>query len=89
MLIQGGFGGHEGWFFQVRAFKKRFQVITFDNRGIGKSDIPGESYTIKTMAQDTIGLLDYLDINQTHLLGLRPSKHHHPTPVQMRPYHLD
>lgn len=70
VLIQGFGGGHEGWFFQVRALKKQFQVITFDNRGIGKSDKPGQSYTIKTMADDTVGLLDCLGMDKAHILGV-------------------
>jgi len=48
VLIQGFGGGHEGWFFQTRAFKKHYQVITFDNRGIGKTDKSPAPYTIRT-----------------------------------------
>ena len=70
ILIQGFGGGHEGWFFQVRALKKQFQVITFDSRGIGKSDTPSQSYTIKTMADDTVGLLDCLGMDKAHILGV-------------------
>jgi 3-oxoadipate enol-lactonase len=70
VLIQGFGGGHQGWFFQVPAFKKHFLVVTFDNRGIGKTDRPTEQYTIKTMADDVIGLMDYLVIDKAHILGL-------------------
>jgi 3-oxoadipate enol-lactonase len=70
VLIQGFGGGHEGWFFQTRAFKKHYQVITFDNRGIGKTDKSPTPYTIGTMAEDTIGLMDHLDINEAHILGM-------------------
>ena len=70
VLIQGFGGGHEGWFFQTRAFKKHYQVITFDNRGIGKTDKSPTPYTIRTMAEDTIGLMDHLDINEAHILGM-------------------
>jgi len=70
VLIQGLSGGHEGWFFQTRAFRRHYQVIVFDNRGIGKTDKPRESYTIKTMADDTIGLMDHLGIDKAHILGM-------------------
>jgi len=70
VLIMGLGGGHGAWFFQIRAFKKFYQVITFDNRGIGKTDKPSESYTIKTMADDTIDLMDYLGVDKAHILGV-------------------
>ena len=70
VLIQGFGGGHQGWFFQIPAFKKHFLAVTFDNRGIGKTDRSKEPYTIKTMAGDVIGLMDYLGIDEAHILGL-------------------
>ena len=70
VLVQGFGGGHQGWFFQVPDFKKRFRVITFDNRGMGKTDRSLAPYTVRTMADDVIGLMDYLGIDQAHILGL-------------------
>jgi len=70
LLIQGFGGGHEGWFFQTRAFKKHYQVIVFDNRGIGRTDRSPAPYTIKTMADDAIGLLNHLGIDSAHVLGM-------------------
>ena len=69
VLIQGLGGGHASWFLQTRAFKKHYRVITFDNRGIGKTDKSSDPYTIKTMADDTIGLMDYLGVDKAHILG--------------------
>jgi len=66
-----GLGGESGdWVLQARAFKKHYQVITFDNRGVGKSDKPSESYTVKTMADDTVGLMEHLGIDKAHILGV-------------------
>jgi pimeloyl-ACP methyl ester carboxylesterase len=70
VLIMGLGGGHGGWFFQIRAFRKYFRLITFDNRGVGKTGKPGESYTTRTMADDTIGLMDCLGIDKAHILGV-------------------
>lgn len=70
VLIQGLGGGHEGWFFQTRAFRKVFKVIIFDNRGIARTDRSPEPYTIETMAHDTIGLMDHLGIEKAHILGM-------------------
>jgi pimeloyl-ACP methyl ester carboxylesterase len=70
ILIQGYGGGHEGWFFQVRSFKRRFRTIMFDNRGIGKSELPAQRYDLSTLADDTVGLMDYLKIERAHILGM-------------------
>lgn len=70
VLIQGFAGNHQAWFFQTSVFKKYYKVITFDNRGIGKSGKSGKAYTIKTMADDVIGLMDSLHIDKAHILGL-------------------
>ena len=70
VMIQGFAGNHQAWFFQTPVFKRYYKVIIFDNRGIGKTDKSGEPYTIKTMAEDVIGLMDYLNVDKAHVLGL-------------------
>ena len=70
ILIMGFAGVRNAWVFQTRAFKKHFRVITFDNRGVGKTDKPDGPYTIKMMADDTIGLMDHLAIDKAHILGI-------------------
>lgn len=69
ILVMGFTGTGQAWFFQTRAFKKYYKVVTFDNRGVGKTDKPSEPYTMKTMADDTIGLMDHLGIDKAHILG--------------------
>jgi pimeloyl-ACP methyl ester carboxylesterase len=69
-MVQGFGGGHRGWFFQTRAFKKYFQVIIFDNRGIGRSDKAPGQYTVRDLADEAIGLMDYLHIDKAHILGM-------------------
>ena len=69
-LIMGLTGGRKHWFFQMRSFRKHFRVVTLDNRGAGNADKPGEFYNIRTMADDTIGLMDYLGIDKAHILGM-------------------
>lgn len=70
ILIMGLTGGKDHWFFQMRSFRKHYRVVTYDNRGAGNSDKPGEFYNIRTMADDTIGLMDYLNIDKAHILGM-------------------
>jgi 3-oxoadipate enol-lactonase len=69
VLIQGLGGPRSGWIFQTRAFSKYYRVITFDNRGVGKSDKPSQPYTVRTMADDTRALLDHLGVDKAHVLG--------------------
>lgn len=46
-----------------------FRVTAYDLRGHGYSDIPLNGYTSADMAADLNGILDNLDIKQTHLVG--------------------
>ncbi|MBM3242629.1 alpha/beta hydrolase [Candidatus Poribacteria bacterium] len=46
-----------------------FSVTTYDLRGHGYSDMPLNGYTSADMADDLNGILDSLDIKQTHLVG--------------------
>ena len=43
-------------------FAKKYRVIAFDNRGVGRTDKPNESYSIEMMAEDTVGLMDALGL---------------------------
>lgn len=55
--------------FQVAELSKHFQVIIFDNRGIGESDKPQGPYSTAQMADDAADLLTQLDIVSAHILG--------------------
>jgi pimeloyl-ACP methyl ester carboxylesterase len=58
------------WENNIPALSQHFTVLVYDNRGAGKSDIPDGPYTIRQMAEDLAGLLQYLNISRTHLLGV-------------------
>lgn len=70
VLIMGFAGPKLGWIFQNCFFKKHYQVITFDNRGVWRTDKPDGPYSIKMMADDTVGLMDHLGIKKAHILGV-------------------
>jgi len=53
---------------QLTGLSSRFQVITPDLRGFGKSLAPDENASIETYAQDMLALLDQLGI-QTAIIG--------------------
>ena len=70
VLISGYSSDQSGWIFQTGAFKKYYLVITFDNRGVGKTDKPSGAYSMKMMADDTVGLMNHLGIKKAHILGI-------------------
>jgi 3-oxoadipate enol-lactonase len=55
---------------QVPALSTRFRVVLLDNRDAGRSSRANHPYDIADMADDVAGLLDALDIQRTHVLGL-------------------
>lgn len=68
--IQGLSLDHRGWAFQIPLLSQHFRCLTFDNRDAGQTSRSQGAYTIKTMADDTIGLMDALAIKQAHIVGL-------------------
>jgi len=58
------------WNPQMDALNPHFQVLRCDMRGHGKSDVTPGSYTLELLAEDVIGLLDALDIDRVHFVGL-------------------
>jgi pimeloyl-ACP methyl ester carboxylesterase len=69
VLIMGLGAPLSSWKYNIPFLKRYFQVIYFDNRGIGKSDKPEGPYSARMMAEDTIGLMDYLGIKKANILG--------------------
>jgi pimeloyl-ACP methyl ester carboxylesterase len=53
----------------VEEIAKDFKVILFDNRGAGRTDKPDIEYSIRMMADDTVGLLNALNIEKAIVLG--------------------
>ncbi|MFX1428450.1 MAG: alpha/beta fold hydrolase [Promethearchaeota archaeon] len=70
VLLVHGFGAKkESWIAQTEPLAKHFKVIRFDNRGAGKSDRPDGPYTMEIFANDINALLDFLEIQKTHIIG--------------------
>jgi pimeloyl-ACP methyl ester carboxylesterase len=70
VMIRGLGSNADHWYAQLPDFSAHFRVIVFDNRGIARSSDPGGAFTIQDMAGDTIGLMDALNIQQAHVLGV-------------------
>jgi pimeloyl-ACP methyl ester carboxylesterase len=71
LLIQGMSGTHVAWGRPFReALEESFEVVAFDNRGIGLSGPVEGPFTIVEMAEDTAGLLDELGLDSAHVVGI-------------------
>ncbi len=71
LLIQGMSGTHASWGRPFRELlEAEFEVFAFDNRGIGLSPEVSEEFTIAEMAADTVALLDRLELESAHVLGI-------------------
>ena len=69
VLISGlGYSSWQ-WHKLVPFLAEHFQVITFDNRGVGQSDKPAGPYTAQMLAADTVGLLEALNIVTATIMG--------------------
>jgi 3-oxoadipate enol-lactonase len=71
LLIQGMSATHLAW---GRPFldelEGSFETIVFDNRGMGTSGRAQMPFTIADMAADTAALLDALEIERAHVVGV-------------------
>lgn len=65
-------GNHASWEPQMRAFSRRYRCITYAARGYPPSDVPTdlESYSQAIAVQDALAVLDALNIEKAHIVGL-------------------
>jgi len=70
VLIMGHGLTGKFWEEQIPVYAKHFRCLTFDNRGVGQTDVTPRGFTIEHMADDTFGLLDALDIRDAHVSGI-------------------
>ena len=47
-----------------------FNVISYDQRGLGQSEKPANGYTMAAYAEDAAALMDSLELESAHVLGL-------------------
>ena len=69
LMIQGLGASKNAWNLQRIAMATRFRIISFDNRGAGRSDKPTESFTLEQMADDALAVLDAAGIDTAHVVG--------------------
>ena len=70
VLVNGLADEKESWGYQTPdLLAAGYRVLTFDNRGVGKSTMPPGPYTTRRFAQDTKGLVDHLGLMGFHMVG--------------------
>jgi pimeloyl-ACP methyl ester carboxylesterase len=69
VMIQGCGGNVTLWETQIETLSKHFQLILFDSRGMGRSQVTPGNYTTQLLAQDTADLMEQLEIETAYILG--------------------
>jgi pimeloyl-ACP methyl ester carboxylesterase len=67
LLLHAGVADCRMWDAQFEAFSKAYQVIRFDLRGFGRSNMPSGSFA---NVEDVRALLDFLQLKRVTLLGI-------------------
>ncbi len=74
LLISGGLATIDWWDPNlIIDLSRHFKTIIFDNRGVGQTNDKSQGYTFETLADDTIGLMDSLNIERSHIFGISMS----------------
>ena len=65
-------GDHRSWEPQLRYFSRRYRCVAFNARGFPPSDVPPdvESYSQNRARDDIRAVMDALEIEQAHIVGL-------------------
>ncbi len=70
LMINGLSAPAVNWALQVKALAPHFRVVTFDNRGVGETDLsPEPMYPTAQLADDAAALLRHLEIPRAHVVG--------------------
>lgn len=70
LLIMGLSLDSKSWYRTLPALSEHYQVIIFDNRGVGNSSKPQTPYTIELMAEDAKAVLDATGVESAHVYGI-------------------
>lgn len=70
LLIQGLGYTADMWFRILPALSEPRQTVRFDNRGVGRSTVPEELWTLEDMADDAAAVLDAAGVDTAHVFGI-------------------
>lgn len=69
VLIAGYTFDHSLWDFMLAGLAQQFEVLIFDNRAVGQTKDDNRSFNLETMADDTITLIQQLNLHKPHIFG--------------------
>ncbi|ARU55215.1 alpha/beta hydrolase fold protein [Oleiphilus messinensis] len=69
VLLHGGYDDSDMWQVETWILAAHYQVIEIDSRGHGRSTDSDAPITYELMADDTLKLLDHLNIANAHFVG--------------------
>ena len=70
LMIHGLGYDRFGWGRLPDLLAEELQVVVFDNRGVGDSDVPPGPYAVSQMAEDAAAVLDAAGLDTAHVLGV-------------------
>jgi 3-oxoadipate enol-lactonase len=70
VLVMGLGGDTLAWLPQIPPFSERYRTVVFDNRDVGRSSMASGPYEIRDIAADALALMEALELDSFHLLGL-------------------
>ncbi len=69
LLIAGLASDSQSWLPIITGLSRHFRIITFDNRGIGRSPQDNSNITIQKMADDCVELMEHINLSSAIVLG--------------------
>src|SRR5438552_15696659 len=70
LLFNGLAAPAANWLFQVKGLSPHYRVVTFDNRGVGETDMrEASALPTSQMADAAAAVLDHLRIPKAHVIG--------------------
>jgi len=74
VLVHGAGGSSSIWFRQIKAYRKHFNILIPDLRGHGRSSrlskFWNRSYTFESLSSDILEVMDHLEIDKAHFVGI-------------------
>jgi len=69
LLIMGLGYPSDAWYRTRPVLAEEFRTIAFDNRGVGRTEMPPGPYPIAVMASDAAAVLDAVGVENAHVFG--------------------